>query len=136
MADNFKIKVYTPEGSVVEDATTELLLETSDGQVTLLPEHCNYTTMLGAGVLRFTSSESHDKHEFVTCGGFANFNDNEVLILTDSVDFAKDIDTQSLIEQSEKLATQMANADFNDPETKYIKEQLQRAYALQQLVSH
>ena len=76
MANTFQFKVCTPNGEVLNQFTNELILETYKGQVTLLPAHTNYTTILGSGILQF-KNENDAVEKIVVTGGFINFT-NEI----------------------------------------------------------
>lgn len=127
----FNLKVSTPEGEIMNEMVSQVVLETSQGQITLLPAHTNYTTILGAGVLLYEGSSASDK--FVICGGFANFTEDCVTILTDSVDKKEDYSAEEVSQKLEDLEEKLQDADFLNPETKHVLEQLNRYRSVSEL---
>ena len=135
MTDLFLVKVVTPAGLQVEAKTSELTLENSDGQITILPSHVAYTSLLGTGILSFKDSDGQS-HEFVTSGGFCNFTEDEITVLTDSVDYAADIDQSNLSEAITKLEDELGSSDLNSPEARLIQSEAGRLKAQRELVAN
>lgn len=132
MANTFQFKVCTPNGEVVNKLTNELILETYNGQITLLPAHTNYTTILGSGILQF-KNEDDEIEKIVVTGGFINFTNDSVIILTDSVDFKDEVPQDALELRIKELETELDKVDFNKPEANYFVEQLKRCNAIKEL---
>ena len=135
MADYFSIKVVTPDGLAVEAETNEVTLETSKGQITILPSHINYTSLLGSGILNFTDRQN-TQHRFVTCNGFCNFLENSIVILTDYVDRSEGLNASEINEQIKELENKLGNLNLREPEAQMHMENLSRYRAQLDLISH
>jgi len=77
MANNFTMKIVSPEGVLAERVVEAVQLPMVDGEIGILPNHCTYTGQLKAGMIR-TSAESYEIR-----GGFARFADNVLTGLAD-----------------------------------------------------
>lgn len=77
MANNFTLKIVSPEGILTERVVDTVQLPMVDGEIGVLPNHCAYTGQLKAGMVR-TGSESYEIR-----GGFARFSDNVLTVLAD-----------------------------------------------------
>lgn len=79
MADNqtFNLKIVAPEGIIAERSVSSVQLPGADGEIGVLPRHCNYTGLLKAGMVRI------DSESFEIRGGFARFADNTLTVLAD-----------------------------------------------------
>lgn len=131
----FALKVVTPNGSVIETETSALTLQTAKEEITILPSHTNYTTTLGTGIMRFTD-KAGKVHELITSGGFASFSEEQVLILTDSVDFKEDIQSEGLAEKITELEKELGVKGLHEADSASITEQLAKARAQSELISH
>ncbi len=77
MANNFTLKIVSPEGVLAERVVDTVQLPMVDGEIGVLPNHCAYTGQLKAGTIR-AGSESYEIR-----GGFARFSDNVLTVLAD-----------------------------------------------------
>ena len=50
--DEFGIIVYTRAGLLFEDKASSVTLQTVDGEIGVLTQHCRYTGLLGSGITR------------------------------------------------------------------------------------
>lgn len=133
MADLFLVKVVTPAGKQIEAKTNEISLQNSDGQITVLPSHIDYTSLLGSGVLAFKDSEGK-AHRFVTSGGFCNFTEGEITVLTDTVDYPADVDQSNLSNEIQKLENELGSSDLHSPAGRMVQSNLERLRAQRELV--
>jgi F-type H+-transporting ATPase subunit epsilon len=90
MSINFKI--VTPERLVYEAEIEGATLPTTDGQITILPNHRAYIASLKPGeiMLRQAGREIH----LAISGGFVEFNDNSLVLLADTAEHADEIDVK------------------------------------------
>lgn len=135
MNDFFTIKVVTPDGLEVEAETNEVTLETSKGQITILPSHITYTSLLGSGILNFTDRQNK-KHQFVTCNGFCNFLEDSIIILTDYVDHAEGLNSTEINTKIKDLEAKLGTLNLREPEAQMHTESLARYRAQLDLISH
>ena len=84
-----KFKIVTPERTVFEDEVRQATIPTTDGEITILPNHRSYIASLAPGEIMFKK----DNAEFLmsTSGGFIEFNNNELVVLADTAERAEEI---------------------------------------------
>jgi len=85
-SQQFELKVYTPAGLFLIEIVRDVNLPGTDGKIGILPLHCYYTALLGKGMLRYVEADSGTTRELRICGGFCNFAEDTLTILTDQVE--------------------------------------------------
>ena len=137
MADIFKIRIFTPAGLEFEDSARDVKLPTSDGEIGILPEHIQYTGLLGTGILEFTAlSSGSSAKRLVISGGFCSFSNNTLTILADMVDMPDKVDRETYSKGRGQYQKTIEQGNTRDPEFDYAKQQLARIEAIDTLVSH
>jgi F-type H+-transporting ATPase subunit epsilon len=91
MADTFTIEIATPERLLSREEATEAQIPAKDGYIGVLPGHAALLSSLGVGVLSYTNAQG-EKHTMALRGGFLEILDNHVRVLTDSAEYAKEVD--------------------------------------------
>ncbi|MBP9728180.1 MAG: ATP synthase F1 subunit epsilon [Candidatus Moranbacteria bacterium] len=87
-----KLKVVTPEKTVVEQEVYQATLPVLGGEVTLLPNHMPYIGALRAGEIILRTKVAGEESSIATSGGFVEFHDNMLSILADTAERAEEID--------------------------------------------
>ncbi len=138
MAENgtFRLKVFSPAGLVHDDVVSEVILPGSNGEVGLLPEHAQYTTLLGTGILSYQSAGEGSVVRLVISEGFASYSDGTLTILADSADRDEDIDRDHYADNRTELSKTLEEGYSEDPEWKLARVKLSRIEAIDQLISH
>ncbi len=86
-----KFKIVTPEKIIYEKEIDSVTLPTSQGQITLLPDHLPLVAILVPGELVIKSRQ--DEEIFLAvAGGFIEVGKNEVRVLTETAERAEEID--------------------------------------------
>jgi F0F1-type ATP synthase epsilon subunit len=49
----FRLKIFTPAGLVLEDSAREVKLPTEAGEIGILPQHARYCGILGNGQMEY-----------------------------------------------------------------------------------
>lgn len=127
---NFKLKVFTPQGLVLDVVTETVTMPGIDGEVGILPEHAQYVGVLGAGVLQYGEPASSKTARLVIAGGFASFQVNELIILADAVDFEKDIAGKNVDAEVEQLNQRLSEINAFDPEWALTQQKIKRLEAI------
>lgn len=99
-----KFKVITPERIVLEKEVDQVTIPTAAGEVTILPDHIPYLSVVRPGVI-MTRSKKETEY-LATSGGFLEFHDNELTILADTAERADEIDLERA-EEARKRAEEM-----------------------------
>lgn len=109
----FNLKLIAPTGIAYEGETSEAILPTRDGQITILPDHMPLITLLAPGEIILKNSGK--EHYLVTEGGIAEIAKNTVKILADTAESADSLD-QIKIEEAKKKAEESLSNARNDSE--------------------
>jgi F-type H+-transporting ATPase subunit epsilon len=81
MADTFQLEVATPERLFVDEQVSWVELPGKEGYMGVLAGHAPLLSILGAGILTYTSGEGDTKLKIE--GGFVEIFDNHVRVLAD-----------------------------------------------------
>ena len=114
MSQQFKIEIISPDKSIFSGETEEVVLPCYEGQVTVLKDHIPLITFLRPGVIEIGNNE-----KFYVEDGTVEFSDNNLLILSTTVQNLKDLNFEkknSLIKEAEK---QLLTDQISDKQ-KYI----------------
>ena len=112
---NIKFKIVTPEKTVFEDTVNQATLPTTDGEITILPNHRSYIASLKSGEMMLRKGE--EEILLSISGGFVEFHDNELIILADTAERAEEIDLKRAEEarqKAEELKTQRISMDEDE----------------------
>ncbi|MGB2926719.1 MAG: ATP synthase F1 subunit epsilon [Limnothrix sp.] len=86
-----KVRVITPDRTVLDDSVEEVILPSSSGQVGILSGHAPLLTALESGVLRIRTDGWEN---IAITDGFAEVEENEVKVLVNAAAKAADIDLE------------------------------------------
>ena len=89
---SIRLKVVTPEKTVVEQEIYQATLPVLGGEVTLLPRHVPYIGALRAGEIILRETVGGEESSLATSGGFVEFHDDVLSILADTAERAEEID--------------------------------------------
>lgn len=101
-----KFKIVTPEKTVFEEEVEQITLETTNGQITILPNHQAYITSLISGEMMI--KKNGEERSFSISGGFIEFIDNKLIVLADTAERAEEIDILRA-EEARKRAEELKN---------------------------
>ncbi|MBE5928129.1 MAG: ATP synthase F1 subunit epsilon [Lachnospiraceae bacterium] len=92
MADEkmFRLRVISPERVFYEDDVAMVELNTTEGEIGVLPEHIPLTTIVAPGVLRIMKGE--ETREAAVLSGFMEIKKDAVTILAESCEWPEEID--------------------------------------------
>ncbi len=117
MATNhLKIRIITPEKTVLEDTVDQVSLPTLDGEITILPNHIPLVTALAAGEI--LAKKNGEPIPMLVVGGFVEIRDNEVAILADFAEHVNDITAaveakaRARADELRMLQKKVSNVDF------------------------
>tara|TARA_A100001011_G_C13856406_1_gene653062 strand:+ start:273 stop:653 length:381 start_codon:yes stop_codon:yes gene_type:complete len=114
MSLEFKIEIISPDKSIFLGKTEEAILPCFEGLVTILKDHIPLITFLRPGFIEIGQNE-----KFYVEDGTVEFSDNNLLILSTTVQNLKDLNFEkknSLIKEAEK---QLSTNQISDKQ-KYI----------------
>ncbi len=100
MSQEFKIEIISPDKRIFAGSSDEAILPCFEGQVTILKDHIPLITFLRPGIIEIGKNE-----KFYTEDGTVEFTDNNLLILSTTIQSLKMINTEqknSMIREAEK----------------------------------
>ena len=101
MSQEFKIEIISPDKSIFSGNTDEAILPCFEGQVTVLRDHIPLITFLRPGIIEIGKNE-----KFYTEDGTVEFSDNNLLILSTTIQNLKMINLEqknNMIQEAEKV---------------------------------
>ena len=120
MAKKLKLKIVTPERLILEEVVEQVTLPTTEGEITVLPDHVPLITGLASGdVVAKTDGENVP---MAVAGGFVEVKKNEegvteVAVLADFAEHVSEISDEKIKEartRAEELKKKMENKDLVD----------------------
>jgi F-type H+-transporting ATPase subunit epsilon len=122
-----KVRVITPDRTVLDDSVEEVILPSSSGQVGILTGHAPLLTALEAGVLRVRTK---DWENIAITDGFAEVEEDEVKVLVNAAAKASDIDLEEARQEFESAKSafdEMSND--NSKEFRDARQEFKRTRA-------
>ena len=93
MADTFRCSLVTPTGEVFDLDARSAIVPAYDGQLGILARHAPLLVKLGYGPLTVTADDGTTRR-YLVGGGFAQFKDDVLVVLTDEALEPSDISTE------------------------------------------
>lgn len=90
MANTFKLKIYSPTRIFLEEDAEMIELNTTEGEIGVLPGHIALTTLVAPGVLRIHQNGEIRKAALID--GFLQIGPTEVIILSEACEWPEEID--------------------------------------------
>lgn len=115
-----KLKVVTPEKTVVEQEVYQATLPVFGGEVTILPNHIPYIGTLSAGEIVLRQEQGGPETSLATSGGFVEFHDNILSILADTAERAEEIDL-ARAEEARKRAEELKQERVTMDDEEYAR---------------
>lgn len=115
-----KLKVVTPEKTVIEQDVYQATLPILHGEVTILPEHMPYIGALVAGEIVLRVEQGGEETSLATSGGFVEFHDNVLSILADTAERAEEIDL-ARAEEAKKRAEALKKERIGMDDEEYAR---------------
>ena len=88
--DLISLDIATPSGSIFQQMVRYVQLPVDNGSLGILPGHMPMMTVTSTGVLKYTNTEGEDY--IAISDGFAEVNNNKVIVLTNTAEDADHID--------------------------------------------
>ncbi len=131
MSKQLKLKIVTPERLVLEEMVDQVTLPTTEGEITILPDHVPLITGLAAGDV--VARTEGDDVPMAVVGGFIEVKKNEsgeteVAVLADFAEHVYELSNEKIAEakrRSEELKKKMENKELVDFE--HFSAELERS---------
>lgn len=115
-----KLKVVTPEKTVIEQEVYQATLPVFGGEVTILPHHMPYIGALRVGEIILRAEANGEEMSLATSGGFVEFHDNTLSILADTAERAEEIDL-ARAEEARKRAEELKKERVTMDDEEYAR---------------
>ena len=122
-----KFQIVTPEKTVSSEDVEQVSLPTTEGEITILPNHIPLVSIIKAGELRYI--KNGEVFALAVSGGFVEVReDGSIVVLADTAEHAMEIDIARAEEAKERASKLMLEArhkehvSFESIETALEKE--------------
>lgn len=95
MRNIIKFEIVTPEHMVLKDEVVQVTLPTSEGEISILPNHIPLVATLETGVLEIVK-EGGLRDIISVSGGFVQVVKDKVVVLVDTAERAEELDVDRL----------------------------------------
>jgi F-type H+-transporting ATPase subunit epsilon len=111
MAETIELEIVTPERQLVNEPVTEAQIPAKAGYIGVLPGHAPLLSLLGSGVLSYTT-QSGSRKAMAIHRGFVEVLPDHIRVLADLAEFAEEIDLEKA---RAALKTAADRSTLNDP---------------------
>lgn len=122
----FRLQIVTPDGLTFEGQAQKLFCRTIDGDVGILPSHCDYLTALGMGEARVTM-EDGSVRKAACIGGMLSVFKGDVRLVATTFEWAEDIDAERAERARKKAEERLAQKNLDIREQQLASAKLHRA---------
>ena len=105
----FKLKIMTPEGLYFDEEVSSLTLKLITGYVTILSKHHPMIGIVDYAPMHLV--KNNKTYYYALHGGVLNIKDEEVVILTNAIENAKDIDVSRALSAKKRAEQRLASTN-------------------------
>lgn len=111
MADSntFRLKIIAPERIFYDDDVEMVELNTTEGEIGILPEHISLTTIVAPGIMKIT--KDGEIKEASLLSGFMEIRQKEVTILAEACEWPEEIDANRAEEARIRAERRISGGD-------------------------
>lgn len=111
---NLSLKITSPERVLLEEDATEIIVPTTSGQLTILPNHATLVSELTSGEMIIRNGK--EEKIAIVFGGFLHVRENnKIIILADSAEHLHEV-TEKEAEEAKKKAEAFMQEVIDDKE--------------------
>ena len=102
-------QLVTLSGVTIDEPVYEVILPTTEGEISVFPDHESLVTIAKAGAIAVRRDKNHDDDQleyFAITGGIIEIGDNKVKVLVDEAEHGADIveaESQAALERAMKM---------------------------------
>lgn len=106
--DELMLKIVTPDRIVFDDSIQMLIARSKNGDFAILKNH---VPMIASLDIRYLKIKKNDEFKYAAiAGGYLTFNDNQIVIISDAVEFRDEIDKNRAILAKERAEKRIKEA--------------------------
>ena len=113
MADKFTVEIISPDKTILKSEAEEVVIPSYEGLMGILKDHIPLITYLRPG--QIIIKNQNEKCYFVQ-EGIVEFSNNNLLILTSTVEDVKNFDKSSIYRLIEEEEKKLGNNELTDKE--------------------
>lgn len=118
------LSVVSPIGTIYQDTVDEISLPTPKGEITILPHHVSLFTKMAEGVLNIKKGSKESI--IATVGGFVEVHDGNVVILSDHLIKAENIQAAKA-QEAKRRAEETMKKKESEVDFVMAEKELQKA---------
>ena len=123
MESSFKVQIISPEKIIFSDNAIEVTLPSYEGEMGILKNHISIITFLRPGFISATQSEGK-LEKFFAEDGIAEFNTNDLIVLSSSVLNIKELSKEFLDNLNKTTKDKLAQKDLADNDRYMLNQKL------------
>jgi F-type H+-transporting ATPase subunit epsilon len=127
-----KLVIITPEKQVFSGEADEIIAEGVEGQFGVLPQHSPLVAQLDIGELIY--KKQGERLSFFINSGYAEINDDQVVILTESAECVADIEAQRVEAALQRADERVKHEEDDNIDIERARAALKRALVRQTLL--
>jgi len=101
-------KIITPDKIVFDQEIESLTLPTTEGEITILPNHIPLITAIKPGEIMI--KQEGKTHHMAVMGGFLEISDNKISLMAEAAELAEEIDERRADEAKERAKKAVSEA--------------------------
>ena len=123
MADNLSCTVVTPAQTIYAGEATYVGLPGEVGSFGVMKGHEPLVSTLGSGIVTIDAVQASESARYVIAGGYAEIDDNAVIVLADKAIAIKDINVADVRAQAAKVEETLKGIPEGDADRAYYQDQ-------------
>jgi F-type H+-transporting ATPase subunit epsilon len=129
MAEQIRLEVVTPSGSVVDEDVNIVNAPGYGGDFGVLAHHAPMLSTIKIGTLTYEKEKSREA--LMISGGFCEVSNNKITFLVESAEFGRNIDVERAMRAKERAEKRLAQSKSHDEQINIARAEaaLQRALA-------
>ena len=133
MAEKIRLRVVTPSRVLVDEEVDEVTGPGALGEFGVLPDHTAFFSLLEIGELAY--KQGPVRRRLALSGGYAEVLDNVMTVLTQTAEFAEEIDAERARRAKERAEARLKELNRDDKEFLAAEAALLRALIRLQVAS-
>ena len=116
MSEKFTIEIVSPEKSIIKTETSEVVIPSFEGEMTILSDHISLITFLRPGVVKVNGDKAS---QYFLEEGTIEFSNNNLTILSSTIIEFSNLSGEKISEMIEDGKNQL-NQENLDDKTRYV----------------
>lgn len=121
------LEVVTPEGSKLKSEVEEITARSVLGELGILSGHIPVLTVLDIGKLQYLCKDTNESKTLALGGGFLEVDGDQLIIITESAEFAEEIDVDRAQSAQQRATQALAELEAGSPAHERKNRSLRRA---------